>query len=128
MFRWLWDLLREVVGQWVADRGQQIGAALAFYSIFSLPPALLISLTIAGAALGKKADEQQLVAQLENYFGPDSAQALVEMAQKARKSPPGPWTAAGSVLVLFVSATGAALGMKEALNTVWGVVENPNRG
>lgn len=126
MFRSAWDLLREVVGQWLEDRGQQIGAALAFYSIFSLPPALLIALTIAGEVVGTQSDEQQLVPQLANYFGRESAETLVELADKARKAPGGPWATAGSVFVLFVSATGAALGMKEALDTVWGVVENPN--
>ena len=126
MLKSAWSLLREVISQWLEDRGQQIGAALAFYSIFSLPAALLIALTIAGEVVGTKADEEQLIPQLANYFGRESAETLVELADKARKATGGPWATAGSVFVLFVSATGAALGMKEALDTVWGVVENPN--
>lgn len=128
MFKSAWELLREVVRQWFEDRGQQIGAALAFYSIFSLPAALLIAITIAAEVVGTKADEAQLVPQLANYFGRESAETLVGLAEKARTAPAGPWATAGGVFLLFVSATGAALGLKEALDTVWGVVENPNLG
>jgi len=127
MIKSLWRLLAVVFRQWQEDRGQQVGAALAFYSIFSLPAVLLIAFTIAGAVLGPKADEQQLTPQLESFFGRDQTQVLLDLTRQARRSSAGSW-AAGSVVVLFVTATGAALGLKEALDTVWGVVENPHLG
>jgi membrane protein len=127
MFKSLGRLLKDTFSQWQEDRGQQIGAALAFYSIFSLPPVLLIAVTISGAVLGPKADEEQ-TRQLEDFFGRDQAKVLAELTKKAHRSPAGPWATAGSVIVLFISATGAALALKEALDTVWGVAENPDRG
>lgn len=128
MIKSLGRLLAEVFRQWQEDRGQQVGAALAFYTIFSLPAVLLIAFTIGGAVLGPQADEEQLTPQLESFFGRDQAQVLLDLTRQARRSPAGSWATAVGVVVLFVTATGAALGLKEALDTVWGVVENPDLG
>lgn len=120
--------LEQTFWQWQADRCQQIGAALAFYSIFSLPPMLLIAVTIIGAALGPQAAQGRLAAQLAAFVGPNVADVLQEFTRQTHQSSAGPWTTAGSVILLFVSGTGAALALKDGLNAIWGVMENPDRG
>jgi membrane protein len=65
---------------------------------------------------------------LEVIVGPKVAEVLQKLTRQTHESSGGSWTAAASVLLLLISGTGAALGLKDALNTIWGVVENPNRG
>lgn len=127
MLRELWALLRETLKQWQDDRGQQIGAALAFYSVFSLPPILLIAVTISGAVLGPAAARGRLAEQLQTFVGPHLAVVLEDFTRRTHQSSVGTLATALGVILLFISGTGAAIGLKDALNTVWGVVENPNR-
>ncbi|HVX59268.1 MAG TPA: YihY/virulence factor BrkB family protein [Pirellulales bacterium] len=126
--RKIWEVLKATFTEWQDDRCPQIGAALAFYSIFSLPPMLLIAVTIGGAVLGPQAAEGRLADQLAAFVGPHLAHVLQEFARQTHQSAAGTWTTAASVLLLIISGTGAAMGLKDALNVIWGVVENPNRG
>ncbi len=110
--RKIWEVLTATFSEWQDDRCPQIGAALAFYSIFSLPPMLLIAVTIGGAVLGPQAAQGRLAEQLAAFVGPHLAEVLQEFARQTHQSAAGTWTTAASVILLFISGTGAAMGLK----------------
>src|SRR2546427_11418395 len=86
MLRRFGEFLREVRAEWVADDALSLGAALAYYTVFSIAPLLVLVIAIAGLVLGRAAAEGELVGQIGNLVGQAGAQA-----ERARGGPgPGP--------------------------------------
>src|SRR6185295_14525799 len=81
----IWELLRATFAKWTADHAQQLGAALAFYTVFSLAPILLIVIGIAGLVFGQEAAEGQIIGQIQDLVGDNSAKAIQGMLAYARK-------------------------------------------
>jgi len=75
--------LREVVAEWQVDDALSMGAALAYYAIFSMAPLLILVIAIAGLVLGQRAAEGELVGQISGLVGASCAQALQEMIARA---------------------------------------------
>src|SRR6266550_5480385 len=124
------SLLKQTVSEWLEDKAPQLGAALAYYTVFSLAPLVLLLLAIVGflfqndpAGAWKKITEQM------SYFLDKSAIDVVQnIAQKA--SQPGKGllaTIIGIALALF-GASGVFGQLQDALNTIWGVKAKPGGG
>jgi membrane protein len=118
-------ILKQTFIEWREDRVPRLGAALAFYSFFSLGPLLVIAMVIAGwsyAALGHSAASQQQVReQLQAYVGSELAGTLDQLMQSASRSRAGTLATLAGILGIVFGATGAVVALKDALNTVWGV-------
>jgi membrane protein len=123
-------LLKQTFQEWLQDRAPQLGAALAYYTIFSLAPMVLVLLAIVGVIFRHDpAGAWNKITQQMSYFLDQSAvQVLQNIAQKA--SQPGKSTIAtiiGVALALF-GASGVFGQLQDALNTIWGVKARPGRG
>lgn len=116
------------VDGFIADRGPRMGAALAYYTLFSLAPLLLIVVSVAGLIWGDDAVRGQLGGQLEALLGPAAAQAVQLMLQSVAW-PAGGWmhTAIGLGLML-VGATTVFAELQDALDTIWRVPARPVQG
>src|SRR5579862_5003137 len=124
----IYYLFRDAISEWSADRVPRLGAALAYYSIFSLSPLLLIVLWVAGLVFGEQAARGQLHAQLAETVGANGASAVEELLANTDKPGSGSLTAAlVSFAVLFVGASGAFLQLQDALNTIWKAEPPPGR-
>lgn len=112
----------------LADRGPRMGAALAYYTLFSLAPLLLIVVSVAGLVWGGEAVRGELVGQLSSLLG-DSAAATVENMLKSVAWPVGGWlsTVIGLGLML-VGATTVFAELQDALDTIWRVPARPMQG
>ncbi|HVA47476.1 MAG TPA: YihY/virulence factor BrkB family protein [Pirellulales bacterium] len=119
----LWEVIKQTFVEWQEDNVPRLGAALAFYSVFSLAPGLIITLALAGAIWGPDAAQGKLAAELETLIGSDVAAYLQDLADHIHRSQGGVFAALISGVLLFFGATGAVVGLKDALNTVWGVVD-----
>ncbi|MGB4102245.1 MAG: YihY/virulence factor BrkB family protein [Alphaproteobacteria bacterium] len=122
MIRSTCELLRLTITTWSADGAQRLGAALAFYSILSLAPLLLL-LTAAGADLfGRAAVEGQIVAQISGLIGAPAAEMVQEILSSAAQKPDASVLATilGSMVLLF-AASGMFGMLREALNIIWHV-------
>lgn len=119
----LWDLLKQTFIEWQEDSAPRLGAALAFYSLFSLAPALVIAVALAGAVFGRDAAEGKLAGELQTIVGHDVAHTMQELTDNIHRAKGGPLATLVSGLLLFLGATGAVVALKDALNTVWGVVD-----
>ena len=79
----MWNVLSTAYNNWSRHRSARLGAALAYYSVFSLGPILLIVISIAGLWFGKDAVRGSLTAQFRSLLGPDGAQAVEAMLKGA---------------------------------------------
>ena len=119
-------VLREIAGlmqaaaqKWVRDYAQSMGAALAFYTMFSIAPFLLIVIAVAGAAFGEEAARGEIHEQLEGMLGNQGAlavQGLIESAGRPADSVPA---AAFGAVLLFVGATSVFAELQDALDRIW---------
>src|SRR2546428_10624577 len=99
-------LVKRTLAEWDEDRVPRLGAALAYYSVFSLAPLLLVAIAIAGLVFGREAAEGQIVEQIAGLVGADAARAIEAMIEKASQPASGiAATLIGVVLLLF-GATG----------------------
>jgi membrane protein len=124
----LWPLLTRTATQWVAHKAPTFGAALAYYSVFSLGPLLVIAVAISGWAYGQEAARSEIVGQLQYLFGESGARAVEAMLSGADRPRKG--LAAGLIgfATLLFAATGVALQFKDALNTIWEVKDTGGSG
>jgi membrane protein len=123
-------LLKQTFQEWMEDKVPQLGAALAYYTVFSLAPLILVLLAIVGLVFrNDPAGAWDKITQQMSYFLDQSAvQVVRSIAQNA--SQPGKSTIAtiiGVALALF-GASGVFGQLQDALNTIWGVKAKPGRG
>lgn len=119
---------RDTFSNWSEDNGLRLAAALAYYTIFSLAPLLVISIGIAGIAFGQDVARGHIVYQIRNLVGDQSAQAIQVIIENAGKSGGGPVAAIISIAALIFGTTGIFGQLQDALNTVWDVAPKPGRG
>ncbi len=124
------SLLKQTFQEWLQDKAPQLGAALAYYTVFSLAPLILVLLAIVGFLFrDDPAGAWNKITQQMSYFlDPSALQVVQNIAQKA--SQPGKSVIAtiiGVALALF-GATGVFGQLQDALNTIWGVKAKPGTG
>jgi len=124
------SLLKQTFQEWLQDKAPQLGAALAYYTVFSLAPLILVLLAIVGVIFrDDPAGAWHKITQQMSYFlDPSASQIVQNIAQKASK--PGKSTVAtiiGIALALF-GASGVFGQLQDALNTIWGVKARPAQG
>lgn len=120
-------LLKATFDDWLEDNAQRLSAALAYYSIFSIAPLLVIAISVAGIVLGEDAVRGQLAAQLNAYVGPQAAAGVQSMVQSASKPSEGWIGAIVGFATLLLGAAGVFGQLQDALNTIW-EVKRLNRG
>jgi membrane protein len=122
-FRWcdIQALLGDTVAEWFKHRVTRLSASLAFYSILSLAPLLVVVIAVAGLLFGQEAAQGQIVSQIQGLVGRDSAVAIQAMIENARQPGAGTLAAILGFLMLFFSATTVVAELRDALNTIWEV-------
>ena len=121
-------LLRATFSKWNDDHAQGLGAALAFYTVFSLAPLLLIVIAIAALVFGQDAAEGHIIGQIQGFVGEDSARAIQGMLEHARTPSTGLIATGVALVTLLFGASGVFAQLQEALNIVWGVEAKPGLG
>lgn len=127
-FRAIWTLVPETFQQWSEDKASKLAAALAYYTIFSLAPLLIIVIAIAGSAFGEEAARGEIVGQIQNLVGTEGAEFLEIAIQNASRPQVGTIASMISVVVLLIGATGVFAELQDSLNTIWDVKPRPGRG
>lgn len=112
-------LLKETAGAWAEDYAPSMGAALSYYSLFSIAPLLLIVIAIAGLAFGEEAARGAIFGQLQGLVGEESAKAVEAMLQAADKPKQGLVSTAIGVAVLILGAMTVFGELQNALDRVW---------
>ena len=124
----MWKVLTTAYNNWSRHRSARLGAALAYYSVFSLGPLLLIVIAIAGLWFGQDAVCGSLTGQFRELLGPDGAQAVEAMLKGAASAQTGGIAAVVGVALLLIAALGVVAQLKDALNTIWDAPEPQGSG
>lgn len=123
------DLLAETWSDFNEDKAPRLAAALAYFTIFSLAPLLVIAIGIAGLVFGEEAARGALSAQLNSLLGPHGAEAVEQMlAASAGEERAGILATAVGFATLLFGAAGVFGQLQDAMNTIWEVAPKPGRG
>ena len=117
----LWAVLNAAVAGWWNDDVPRMGAALAYYTLFSLAPIFIVAIAIAGLAFGEEAVRGEIVGQIEGLVGHDGAQAVQAMLEGAAKPSSSILVTTLGVITFFLGATGAFLELQADLDAIWRV-------
>ena len=121
----MWALLKDTVANWSKHKATRLGAALAYYSIFSLGPLLVIAVAVAGLTFAQEAVRGEINAELRALLGDTGAQAVNAMLLGASQPREGILATLLGVGTLVLAALGLVVQLKDALNTVWEVEPPP---
>ena len=124
MPRWLRRLksvLIESLKSWVKHRGDSKGAALAFYTLFSMTPILVLAIVVAGYFFGAEAAHGEIVAQVQGLVGPNGAKAIQALLAAARDPASGRVATLVASVLLLVGATSVFAELKDSLDELWGI-------
>ena len=124
----IFRLLKEAFQGWQKDKVSILAAALAYYTVFSIAPLLVIAIAIAGAVFGEEAARGEIVAQIDYLVGQQGAEAIETAIANANQPKLSSVASIISIVVLFVGASGVFAQLQTALNTVWNVEAKPNAG
>jgi membrane protein len=122
------DMIKESFKGWKEDGALDLGAALAYYTIFSLAPLLLIVTGVAGLVWGREAVQGQLVSQLQGVVGPQGSQAIQTMIANAGKHGQGLMATIIGVVTILFGATGVFVQLQSAMDRIWNVEPKPGKG
>ncbi len=114
-------LLREVYEEWRKDNVLNLGAALAYYTIFSMAPLLVLVIAIAGLVFGRAAAEGQIVTQIGDLVGAVPAKAIEGMITRASGTKAGLAATAVSLVTMALGASGVFGQLQQSLNQIWDV-------
>ena len=121
----IFRLLRDTVSEWKADNAARLGAALAFYSLFSMAPLLIIVISLAGLVFGQDAAQGRIVEQLQGLVGRDAAQSIEMMIGSTRSPAPSIIAAVAGLVTLLLGASGVFGQLQDALNVIWNAPPRP---
>jgi membrane protein len=124
----LWTVVKEAAENWSSHKDSRQGAALAYYSVFSLGPVIVIAIAVAGFFFGRDAVSGQVASSIKDTLGDTGAQAVQAMLADAGRPRQGLIATLLGLGALIFAAIGVVVQLKGALNTVWEVEDTPGRG
>ena len=120
-------IVRDALNLWLERNAFSYAGSLAFYTLFSLAPTVIIAVTVIGLVLGEDAAHGQIVAQLSGVMGPGAAAAVESAVAQSRIETSGIMPTLMGVGALVIGATTVFGQMQFSLNTIWGVTARPDR-
>jgi membrane protein len=114
-------VMRCAVDQWFTHRASSKGAALAFYTAFSIAPILVLVIAVAGFFYGAEAAQGQLLTELKGLVGPQGAEAVQLVLAGAQNKESGLWATVIATVLLLVGATTVFAELKDSLDEIWNV-------
>ena len=122
------DLVVESFKDWNEDKAPRLAAALAYYTIFSLAPLLIIVIAIAGLAFGEQTARDEVITQIRSVMGDQGADTIAGLLEASDRRAAGTLAAIIGFATLLFGAAGVFGQLKGALNTIWEVAPKPDRG
>ena len=124
-----WTLIRETFQDWSEDKAPRLAAALAYYTVFSLAPLLVLVIAITGMVAGNNFDVRQgIVDQVSSTMGSDAAASINQIIDATNTGGTGIIATVVGIGTLLLGATGLFGQLQDALNTIWEVAPKPGRG
>jgi membrane protein len=122
------DLLKRSFDDWNDDDAPRLGAALAFYTILSISPLVILIVAIVSLVFDRSSAQAHLLSQVQSLIGPDGRNAVEAMLASGQKTSSGIVATIAGLATLAFGATGVFGELRSALNTIWEVEPNTNSG
>ena len=127
-FKGIWEVLKASFSGFSEHKITKMSGSLAYYTVFSMAPLLVVIISLCGIFLGKEAAEGQVYDQLKNFLGSDTAIQLQQLIQKASLGDKGNVAFIIGVFTLLVGSTTVFADIQDSINTIWGIKPKPKRG
>jgi len=115
----IWGLVRASFAAWGEDYASSMGAALSFYTVFSVAPVLLIAIAVAGLVFDTDAAQRAVASELTGLMGREAAAAVEALLQSAHSPSGGVISTTVGVVVLLIGASAVFGELQDALNRIW---------
>jgi membrane protein len=127
-FKMYWNVLKKTVSEFLNDRAMKLGAALSYYTVFSMAPLLIIIISIAGVFYGDDAVRGEIFGQIRGLVGEASAAQIQEILKNIRLSGDNVWGTILGVITLVFGASGVFAEIQDSINYIWALKAKPKRG
>jgi membrane protein len=121
MLKLVWKLIQRSLQSWGEDNVTQMAAAIAYYTIFSIPPLLIIATSVAGRIFGTEVAKSQLIAQIGSFVGVGTADFVQSLLENATTAETGTVASIIGIVVLLAGGSGVFYQVQFALNRIWKV-------
>lgn len=121
-------LFTETGKEFIEDNGLKLSAALSYYTIFSLPPLLIIIISLSGIFFGADAVRGEIFGQINGLVGSNAAIQIQETIKNVKLSNHNTFAAIVSILILLIGASGVFAEIQDSINYIWGFRAKPKRG
>ncbi len=127
-FKDIWGLLKDSFAGFSEDKVTKLSASLAYYTVFSMGPLLILIISLCGIFLGREAIEGEVYRQLEGFMGADTAKSLQDIIKNAAISGGSTIAIIIGAVTLLVGATTVFAEIQDSINTIWGLKPKPKLG
>jgi membrane protein len=127
-YKKIWKVLKDSFSSFSDDKVTKLSASLAYYTVFSMGPLLILIISLCGIFLGREAMEGQVYGQLEGFMGKDTAAQLQGIIKNAAISGKGPVALVIGAVTLLIGSTTVFGEIQDSINGIWGVKPKPKRG
>ena len=124
----IWKLLKNTFNGFIVDRIVKLSAALAYYTVFSIGPLIIMVIYLAGILYGREAIEGTIFQELRSLVGAQPAAQIQEMIKNAALNQSGPVAATIGIVTLLIGATGVFAEIQDSINMIWGLKPKPKKG
>ena len=122
------SLLKETLSEFIDDDAIKLSAALSYYTVFSLPPLLIIIISLSGIFFGEEAVRGELFGQINGLVGNTAALQIQETIKNVKLSSSNTFATTLGVIVLLIGASGVFAEIQDSINYIWGLKAKPKRG
>jgi membrane protein len=121
-------LLKESFNQFIEHNGLKLSAALSYYTIFSLPPLLIIIVSLCGFFFGAEAVRGEIFGQINGLIGNVAAHQIEETIKNVKLSTNNTFVTTIGIIILIIGASGVFSEIQDSINFIWGIKAKPKRG
>src|SRR5476651_2693641 len=127
-FKEIWNIIVATFMGFIDDNGLKLSASLAYYTIFSIAPLLILIISLAGLVFGEDAAANRLYPHIAHYVGSPAALQIQDVLKKLQLSGKSGTAVVFGVIILFFGASGIFIEIQDSLNIIWRVKAKPKRG
>jgi membrane protein len=127
-FKVVFNFIKELFAGFSDDKAMKYSASLAYYTVFSIAPILILIISIFGIVLGREAVNRQIFGQINGLVGNEAALQIQQMIAASHKSGSSFTASIISVVILVLGATGIFAEIQDSINSIWGLKSKPKTG